>query len=232
MRQTVDQEQIDTWMKSLTEGSTREERLLAASCLQQVGIDVVFPKPEAQNTDAEPYVDDEQPGVTAPWRPQTLEDADWCLKRLMDLQAELGENNALLEANIVRLRARTNLLNRRLERGLAFFESVLRDYAENHRGELLKGGKRKTRNLLHGSLGWRKKGGALEILDKDALLEWARGQPVESGFLRFREEVAISEVKKHAKETGEEPPGTVISPEYDEFVIKPGAEELKHETEE
>lgn len=155
------------------------------------------------------------------WHIDSLADADWVLKRLADLRAEVEENKRIEEAAIARIKLKTQALNNRVERGVCFFESKLRDYAEQHRVELLKGGKKKSRSLLHGTLGWRKVGGQLRVVDPDALMQWAVQQPVENGFVRIKEEPAIDEIKRHFKTCGEVPPGMDVTPESEDFFVKP-----------
>lgn len=170
---------------------------------------------------AELFGDDAVMLAGGAWRIETLADADWALRRCGDLQAELAENEALLAKAVERLEARHSTLAMRIRRGLEFFTAKLREYAEQHRADLLKGGKRKSRALLNGTLGWRKKGGGLKVLDEAALLDWCRRQPVESGLLRVKEEPALAEVRRHFKESGEVADGCEPEPERDEFEAKP-----------
>lgn len=176
---------------------------------------------EAAAADASPpesYVDDEEPAVSAPWTVQSLEDADWALKRIGDLEREVAENERVYQSALLRLKLRHGVLTERADRGIAFFTAKLEAYAAEHRAELIKG-KKKSRTLLHGSLGFRKSGGGLEVLDKEALLGWCRQQPVESEVLRITEAPAIAAVQKHFKDTGEVPPGTELKPEVENFTL-------------
>lgn len=177
---------------------------------------------EAVKADASPpesYIDDEEPAVSNVWTIQSLEDADWALKRIGDLEQEVAENQKVFDKALLRLKLRQAQLSKRANSGIAFFTFKLQAYAEAHRAELIKG-KKKSRALLHGSLGWRKTGGGLEVTDKEALLVWARAQPVESELLRITEAPAIANLQKHFKETGEVPPGTEPKPEVDVFTLK------------
>jgi phage host-nuclease inhibitor protein Gam len=172
------------------------------------------------------YQDDSDPNVRDGWSINSLSSADWALSRVSDLEAELAENNAVAEEAIARIQSRADKLNERVQKGITFFRSALAAYAYAHRDELLKGGKKKSRALLHGSLGWKKAGGDLKVQDREALLAWARTQPVEKAFLRIKEEPAVDEVKRHFKASGEIPPGCDVEPEREDFVvktIKPGA---------
>jgi len=166
------------------------------------------------------YVDEHEPAVTDQWSIGDLSAADWALSRICDLEREIAENNELAEEAIAKIKMRTDLLNERAQRGVAFFKGRLATFAQTHRELLLGGGKKKSRSLLHGSIGFRKTGGSLEVLDKSELLEWARFQPAEFGFVRIKEEPAVDEIKKRFKLTGEVPPGTHLAEEREEVVVK------------
>lgn len=164
--------------------------------------------------------DEELYDPNEPWSIQNLETADWALGRIADMQREIEENKVLEAAALTRVKLRAGLLNEKAMRGIRFFESRLQAFAEANRELLLKGGKKKSRDLINGVLSWRKTGGKLEVKDATALLEWARVQPVETGVLRITEAPALDEIKKLFKTTGELPPGTDISPEGEEFQVK------------
>lgn len=166
------------------------------------------------------YLDEESEDVRPGWRIGSIDEADWALKRIADLKAEISENEAVIQAHIARLKVRLENLNSRAANGIGFFESRLREYAEANRGELLKGGKKKSRTLPHGSIGWRKKGGGFEVKDPVALLAWAQTQPVEMGLVRIKEEPAIAQIKAYVEKSGELPPGTDLKEETEEFSVK------------
>lgn len=165
------------------------------------------------------YVDEVEPSVTEVWCVSDLTSADWALSRLADLEREQAENRALEAAAISRIKLKAELLNEKLGRGVAFFRSRIEAYAETHRAELLGGGKKKSRALLHGTIGWRKTGGGLEVKDEAALLAWAQSQPAESGVLRIKESPALDEIGKAFKRTGEIPPGMDVKPEVEKLII-------------
>jgi phage host-nuclease inhibitor protein Gam len=168
----------------------------------------------------EAYFDDEDSEVTEAWSVKSLADADWCLKRIADLQREADENTAIEALNNERLKLRTPALNKKCLRGVEFFTGALHAYAEQHRGELLTG-KKRSRALAHGSIGWRSVGGGLTVLDKDKLLAWAKAQPPDAGLVRTTEAPALDAIKALAEVTGEVPDGTEANPKRDEFQAKP-----------
>lgn len=175
---------------------------------------------EPQQT-SEEYVDSEESDVRVGWRPQSLDAADWCLKRLGELNAEIAENQSIVAGHVSKLKLRLDALNSTAVRGVAFFESRLREFAEANKEELLKGGKKKSRALPHGTLGWKKTSGGLEVKELESYLEWARNQPMELEVLRIKEEPAMAGLQKLFKETGELPPGCEMKEEKDEVVVKP-----------
>lgn len=154
------------------------------------------------------------------WSIRDLETADWALLRLADLEREVEENTRVTNVHISKLQQRCQALNQTVIRRTEFFRQALAAFAQTHRAALLGSGKKKSRALLHGTLGWRKTGGGLTVTDKEALLEWARAQPVELELVRVKEEPALPEIKRHFASTGELPPGTETSPEVEEFVVK------------
>ena len=174
----------------------------------------------------ERYVDSEDDSVRdGYWRIENVQSLDWALSRIADLEREQAENAAIVEEHIQRLRLRLERLNAKAERGLRFFRSQVQAYADAHRHELLGGGKKKSRALPHGMVGWRKKGGGLTVVDREALLSWCRKQDVELGLIRIKEEPAVDEVKRAFKSLGEVPPGCDVEEEREELIIKTTSEE-------
>lgn len=169
---------------------------------------------------AQEYVDEEEPSARPGWHIDSIASLDWAMGRMAALQREIAQNNAILEANVARLHARTAKLNEAAARGVSFFDGRVRDYAEQHRAELLGGGKRKSRKMLHGVIAWRKTGGGFKANDKDALLAWALTQPVELGLVRMKEEAAWDKIKERCSVTGEMPPGVDTEPEGETFKIE------------
>lgn len=166
------------------------------------------------------YQDEEDEAVRGVWAPKSEVDLEFCLRRLGECQAEIAKHKEAYNAEVTRLEMRLEQLNAKAQRGATFFQSVLHNYVQAHRGELLTG-KKKSRDFLHGRVGFRANGGGLEVVDKEALLAWVRQQPVELGFLRITEAPALDEIKRHFKACGEVPPGTDVKPEGEKFYCEP-----------
>lgn len=170
------------------------------------------------------YEDSENPEVSGGWQIETIASADWALCRLAECEAEGEEIERQAEAAIKRIRERAEVLKAKVARGAGFFRYKLAVYAETHRGELLRG-KKKSREFLHGAIGWRRTGGRLRVADKDALLAWLAEQPITSGLYRMKLEPEMAAIQSAFKERGEIPPGCEIEPETDEIKITANAPE-------
>ncbi len=162
---------------------------------------------------------EDEGGVTEGWRIENPSSADWALQRIAECEAEAEEIERQARAAIARVTERAEALKAKATRGAGFFRFKIAEYAETHRSEVMTG-KRKSRDYLHGRIGWRKKGGGLEVVDKAALVAWLAMQPVESGLYRVElapEKRALNDLFKR---TGKIPPGTEQKPEYDDLHIE------------
>lgn len=171
------------------------------------------------------YQDETDPTVRDGWQIDSLGSLEWAMSRIADLEAERDEVQAATIDAVHRIEARGAALAEKAERGVTFFRGQVLRYIEAHRHELLKGGKKKSRGLLYGAIGWRSSGGRLRVQDKDALTVWVSAQPLESGLYRLKVEPDMKAIQEYAKRTGEVPPGTEFEPEHETaFVtaIQPG----------
>lgn len=157
----------------------------------------------------------------AEWRIKDVEDADWALKRLAELRRETDQNNAIAAKRIQEISQRTDALNAKAMRGVSFFETHLKVWAEENRKALLGSGKQKYRDLPSGRIGWRKQQERVKVADPKAVLEWARLQPVELELIRFKEEPAMEAIQAHFERTGELPPGCEHVQGTDKFYSDP-----------
>lgn len=153
------------------------------------------------------------------WKCDNLEKADWALKRLGEIYEEVAVNEAIAEKHIWSVTERLKRVNAPLTKSVEFFRSVLVEFAESHRDEIVRG-KKKTRELIHGKLSFRTKPGRLKVVDDAALLAWARARPVEEGLVRIKEEVCLREVQEHAEKEQFLPPGMEWEPESQSIEVK------------
>lgn len=170
------------------------------------------------------YEDASDPDVRGGWQIETAASVDWALQRLAECAAEAEAVDAQADAAIERINARRAELKERAARGAGFFRFKLTEYATTHRSALLTG-KKKSRDFVHGRLGFRQKGGRLEVRDRDALLAWLASQPVEEGLYRMKLEPEMKSIQARFKNTGEIPPGCEFVPEYEDVVIEAEAPE-------
>jgi phage host-nuclease inhibitor protein Gam len=170
------------------------------------------------------YEDASDPEVRGGWQIETAASVDWALQRLAECEAEAEAVDAQADAAIARINARRDELKARAARGAGFFRFKLTEYAVGHRSALLTG-KKKSRDFVHGRLGFRQKGGRLEVRDRDALLAWLAEQPVEDGLYRMKLEPEMKAIQARFKSANEVPPGCEYTPEYEDVVIEAEAPE-------
>lgn len=168
------------------------------------------------------YVDEERPDVRAggPWKIETVTSLDWAMSRLCALQLELADLAEQERARVAAIEERAHLLAQKAERGVAFFESMISEYAHRNRDTLLGGGRKKSREVLSGTVGWRTKPGRLVVLDKEALGAWLERQAPDAGLYRIRLDPDLAALKAHYEATGTIPPGTEWQDETETFFVK------------
>jgi phage host-nuclease inhibitor protein Gam len=178
------------------------------------------------------YEDATDPAVRDGWAIQDIGSLEWAMSRIADLQEEQAENEVALAEAHKRLDARAAQLQANVNKGLFFFRAEVLRYMEAHKAELLKGGRRKSRSMLHGIIGWRSAGGRLKVTDKDALATWLMQQPVELGLARIKVEPEMRALQDYCRSANIIPPGTELEPEREvAFVnaISPGTTLAKTE---
>lgn len=167
------------------------------------------------------YVDDEDPEVRAdgPWKIETVTSLDWAMSRIAALQVELADLADQERARIEAIEERAAALAQKANRGISFFEAMVSEYAHRNRAPLLGGGTRKSRDVLHGSIGWKSKPGKIVVRDAKALGEWLERQSPDSGLYRIKLEPEMVALKAlHAKEKTI-PPGCEWIEDEDEFFV-------------
>jgi phage host-nuclease inhibitor protein Gam len=165
------------------------------------------------------YEDAANPEVRGAWAIETVQSADWALLRKGECEAEIADIDAMEKAAISEIRQRAARLRERAERGVRFFEFKLVEWMEKNRATIVHG-KKKSRPLLHGTVGWRAKPERLEVVHPDMLMAWLAAQPVESGLYRVTLEPEMRAIQERFKTSGEIPPGCEIRPERDEPYTK------------
>ena len=143
-------------------------------------------------------------GHKGPWQPETIRDVEWCLERLGDSEAERAEIDAQAKAAIEAIEKRRDAITNRLERRAEWFDHLLEEWARSHRDEIVKV-KRKSRELLGGTIGFRSKAEKVVILDEAAVIAWAEQHHLE--FLDMRPKLDKRALSAFVLSTGEVPPG-------------------------
>jgi phage host-nuclease inhibitor protein Gam len=182
-------------------------------------------KPLGATDEIEAYEDDSNPEVRGlAWRIPDLAAADWALRRLAECEEEAAEVDRQASAAIQAIRARAEELKAKSERGAGYFRFQLTLYAETHRTDLLPG-KKKSRDFIHGRIGFRSSPERLKVADKDALAAWLAVQPVEQGLYRVKLEPEMRALNEQFKTTGEIPPGCEVEPSRETTTIEANAPE-------
>jgi phage host-nuclease inhibitor protein Gam len=152
------------------------------------------------------YEDEENPDVRAGWEIDTIQAADWSLLRKAECEQEVAEAEAMRRAAIAEINRRADVLKAKAQRGADFFDFKLLSWMEKHRASIVHG-KKKSRALLNGTVGWRAHPERLVVVDEKALEAWLRDQPVESGLARWKVEPEMKAIQALFAATGEVPPG-------------------------
>lgn len=179
---------------------------------------------------AQDPLEDFSPDVIATagqWKPRTIRDVEWALECIGESEAEVAAVEAQLADVIARAKVRAAHIREAANRRANFFRTVVQDFANQNRADLLVG-KKKSRDFIAGRIGWRKHGGRLRVEDKDALGEWLEGQ--DASLYRVEVKPEMSALQAHARDTGEIPPGCVWEEEHDELYVEATPLMLPQET--
>jgi phage host-nuclease inhibitor protein Gam len=155
------------------------------------------------------------------WSIPDLATLEWALERLSAVKAQIRENDELTKQALERFQLRVESLKRAPLAQAEFLETAILAYATGHRAELLKGGKKKSREFPGGTVGWRKGGGRLQVLDEAKALEWAKQQPLELGLYHVEVKLSKSGLSEYFKTSGEVPPGCDVDEETETAYVKP-----------
>lgn len=171
------------------------------------------------------YEDDSNPEVKGlAFRVETLQTADWCLRRIAECEAESAEVDRQAAEAIAAIGKRAADLKEKAERGAAYFRFQVARFAEEQRDSLLKG-KKKSVDCIHGRIQFRSSPERLKVVDKDALADWLASQPVEAGLYRVKLEPEMRALQDQFKSTGEVPPGTEVEVSRESITITAQAPE-------
>jgi phage host-nuclease inhibitor protein Gam len=164
------------------------------------------PPPQAEEEDDETLAEHLLPADKLAFAINDAASASWVVRKIVEARARQERIKAWAAAELKAARREEEFFLRRFGPELEAWA------AENLHGQ------KKTLRLPDGTLGYRRKGLLLNIEDKEATLEWCRGNLPEA--VRVREDVLKTPLNEWVKETGEVPPGCEIKPGGDEFYVR------------
>ena len=123
--------------------------------------------------------------------PDSMEAADWQVRKLARLRRLMAENEAIANAEIQRIKVWLADENAKLERQAGFYEGNLELF---HQALLEKDPKRKSIALPAGTLKARKHPDRLDVVDVDEFTAWALEERPE--FVRIKHEPNKTEMKR------------------------------------
>lgn len=151
------------------------------------------------------------------WAPRTISDVEFALECAAESESEIAALDASLKSAIARLEARADAIRSKARARADYFIARVAEFAQAHRSDILIG-KKKSRDLLSGRIGWRKKGGKLTVIDKAALSDWLPTQ--DASLYRVKVEPEMKALQALAASQGIIPPGCEWEPERDEIYVE------------
>ena len=142
---------------------------------------------------------------------------DWLMERIARRHRQVALNNAVADARKTMIEDWRQSQNQRLERGIAWLEGSIRQILPHTLEQFEREYGKKSRNLPHGTIGWRRHPDKVEVFNEERALLWAKERGLE---IAVKESVSKTTLKK-ALEAGEEPDGFEIIRGLDEFYVKP-----------
>lgn len=125
----------------------------------------------------------------------TDQKADWAIRKLAAVRKKQTENEAIYNAEVLRITEWLSTVNTALQRDALYFEAVLRPYALTQRSE-----GRKSITLPHGTLKTTAGQPRIEFNDESKFIEWAsKNEPT---LLRVKTEVDKTALKALITEEG------------------------------
>jgi len=137
----------------------------------------------------------------------TSEDkADWVIKKITGVDDEIDRLEEQHRRRVKQLENEKQFFKERFGKELKAFVRANLD------------GRKKSIDFVHGRAGFRKSRETIEIVDKEANLDWAKENCPDA--LREKEWTIKTPQIKLMKETGEMPDGTALKPAKDRFFVK------------
>ena len=170
-------------------------------------------------TDDLEYFDDAPQPYHAGWAIENVSTLEWAMGKKAKLEANLEDLEHAAQQARDRVSQRFNQLATKIHAAMSFFDSHIEKYANANREMLLGAGKAKSRQFLHGVIGWRKRGGRLVVVDAEALKTWL----VEHGdetLYRVKIEPEMKNLQDQFSKTGVIPPGCEYVADQEKFYVE------------
>ena len=153
------------------------------------------------------------------WKIENVSSLEWALGRLAELKARNEAIDAAATEARKRVEARAEQLTAKVNRGIAYFTAHIEKYATEHRDEILGGGKAKSREFIHGTVGWRKRSGRLVVVDDQALRGWLVEQGDDTLY-RVKIEPEMQLLQARFRSDGVIPPGCEFVADTEKFYME------------
>lgn len=155
-------------------------------------------------------------GSSEPWQPGTLDEVDWCAQKAAEADAEYQAAVAAAQRQQEKIQAWLADAKTRRDDRVGFFEMHAANYLARLRADEAERGVKpekltKTLKLPSGGkVQARQQPEKVTVLDEEAALAWAEANAAQ--LVRVKKSLALAEVKKHIKGTGELPAGIELEP--------------------
>lgn len=149
-------------------------------------------------------------------RPQLDTFIDHYLEALAERERTIAENRRVADARKAMIEQWLQSENTRIEREAFWLTRQIEAFAAEYDY-----GKKKSRNLPHGTFGVRRSPDRLEVNDEAAALEYAATHGIAGAIKRS---ILKTPLLKHLKETGDIPDGCELLEGTDTFYVKPTTE--------
>lgn len=150
-----------------------------------------------------------------------ITDANAKLARCATIDAELETIDAELNAEIARLAEKAQRRAQELVDELAELNADLKEFGEEHREALTKGGKVKTIKFPAGELAWRSSTESLEVEDKDAAIRYMLQYGNLKELLEIEYKLPKDELKRQWDRVKNVPGLRLVPGGAESFLIKP-----------
>ncbi len=153
----------------------------------------------------------------------SAEKAEWALSKIARSEHRIQELAALAEAAKARIDARLEEITKADRATVARLGDMIRPWASV---EVAQNGKRKSIQLLNGTVGFRQSPASLVVTDEAAAVAWLEANG--GAFVRVKKSVDKLGLKKAIEEGGPLPDGVELPPAEVNFYVEARRAEIAH----